>query len=545
MLKRGSSGRLFTLLACATPAFAQVPNFGPMSADLRLSQNTSYDQVWADVARSATRVGVTWSAGQDVGARFFDTRLAPVTGDLWVNSSLFLEVQDEPAIAASSGGNWLIAWSERHGYDGQLMGIFARRYDANGAPVGSEFQVNVDGLASQWRPLIAPRVGGGFLVAWSGDWDGDSFFRMYAENGAPLSGDIRINAWEFDAQVDPSLAQAADGTIFVAFVDFSGQGGVGTGLNLWGRTFNAAGVAQQAFEFPLVSGFATGDQREPRVAVDGLSRFVVVYQDALADGSGNAVMCRRFANDGTPLGVQFRVNTTTFSDQLEARVVAAADGSFLVTWLDYSQGTPRVLGQRFDPAANATGPEFQVNELAVGTSRHNVAATADFDDVYFAYDALGDQSDVYARRWRLSDQPVVYGRAKTNSQGCLPSIGWTGTPSFSGATPFTIEATNVLNNKAGLLLYGYGSSFAPFEGGTLLVAQPLRRAGAQDSGGNPPPNDCSGTFSYDFRQRMLSGADPLLVPGVTVSAQWRYRDLQESTGYGTGLTNGLRFTIAP
>ncbi len=545
MITRGSAGRLFALIACTAPAAAQLPNFGPMSADLRLSQNTSYDQVWADVARSATRVGVTWSAGQDVGARFFDTRLVPVTGDLWVNSSLFLEVQDEPAIAASSGGHWLIAWSERHGYDGQLMGIFARLYDANGAPSGGEFQVNVDGLASQWRPLIAPRVGGGFLVAWSGDWDGDSFFRIYADNGAPLSGDVRVNAWEFDAQVDPALAQAADGTIFVAFVDFSGQGGVGTGLNLWGRTFNAAGVAQQAFEFPLVSGFAVGDQREPRVAVDGLSRFIVVYQDTLADGSGNAVMCRRFANDGTPLGVQFRVNTTTFSDQLEARVVAAADGSFLVTWLDYSQGTPRVLGQRFDPSASPAGAEFQVNELAVGTSRHNVAATADFDDVYFAYDALGDQTDVYARRWRLSDQPVVYGRAKTNSQGCLPSIGWSGTPSFSSATPFTIEATNVLNNKAGLLLYGYGSSFTPFEGGTLLVAQPLRRTGAQDSGGNPPPNDCSGTFSYDFRQRMLSGADPLLVPGTTVSAQWRYRDLQDSTGYGTGLTNGLRFTIAP
>lgn len=524
---------------------AQCPNFGPMSADLRVSQMSSYDQIWCDVARGpAGQYAFAWSAGQDVFARFTNAALAPTTNDLWINTLLNLEVQDEPAIGWSSGGRVLVAWSERHGYDGEQMGIFARLLNPNGTFATNEFQVNVAGAASQWRPLIAPRVGGGFLVAWSGDWDGDAFFRILDDAGAPLSGDVRIAFWDNDAQVDPVVAQASDGTILAAFVDFSGTGGVGNGLNLWGRRFDAAGNAIDPTEFALLP-FADGDQREPRMVVDGLDRFVLVYQDAAGDGSGNAVLCRRYTSAAVPLGPPFRVNTTTASDQVEPRVAAAADGSFAVTWTDWSQGTPRIVLRRFDANAAALSGEIVVNENVAFATRSNVALAPDGSALCVAYDAQGDLTDVFVRRYRASNTPVEYGRGKTNSQGCLPSVGSSGTPTPAGTAPFWITASLVLNNKSGFLIYGFASSFTPFQGGSLLVAQPFRRVGAQNSGGNPPPNDCSGTFAYDFNARLRSGIDPALVAGTTISAQWYSRDLQDPAGYGTSLTNALRFTICP
>ena len=41
------------------------------------------------------------------------------------------------------------------------------------------------------------------------------------------------------------------------------------------------------------------------------------------------------------------------------------------------------------------------------------------------------------------------------------------------------------------------------------------------------------------------GQDPLLVPGTTVDAQWWSRDPLDPTGFGTGLSDALEFTIAP
>jgi hypothetical protein len=136
---------------------------------------------------------------------------------------------------------------------------------------------------------------------------------------------------------------------------------------------------------------------------------------------------------------------------------------------------------------------------------------------------------------------ATYCTAKVNSQGCLPLIGWTGAPSASTAPPFTITASNVLNQKAGLLIYGFTPAATPFQGGYRCMAPPIRRTPAQGSGGTIGPADCTGTYSMDFNARIQSGVDPQLVPGASVYAQWWSRDGQSPSG--SGLTNALSFTV--
>jgi hypothetical protein len=65
-----------------------------------------------------------------------------------------------------------------------------------------------------------------------------------------------------------------------------------------------------------------------------------------------------------------------------------------------------------------------------------------------------------------------YCTAKTNSQGCVPITSWNGLPSASLSSPFEVRANGVLNNKVGLLFYGYGPAALPFQGGTKCVAAP-------------------------------------------------------------------------
>lgn len=139
-------------------------------------------------------------------------------------------------------------------------------------------------------------------------------------------------------------------------------------------------------------------------------------------------------------------------------------------------------------------------------------------------------------------QPASYCTAKTNSLGCTPTIGFSGAPSATSAAPFLISGSNVLNQKSGLLFYGYAQASTPFAGGWKCTADPTRRTAVQSSNGSAlPASDCSGVFVFDFNAWIQGGADALLTPGQEVDAQYWSRD--PASAGAAGLTDALTFQI--
>jgi glucose/arabinose dehydrogenase/PKD repeat protein len=146
--------------------------------------------------------------------------------------------------------------------------------------------------------------------------------------------------------------------------------------------------------------------------------------------------------------------------------------------------------------------------------------------------------------------PVTYCTAKLNSQGCLPAISSTGTPRASQSSGFVVRASNVRNNRLGILIYSLdGPSAAQAWGGYLCVTIPLRRTPPINSGGNPSPaDDCSGVYSVDlmsFAHGLLGGspAAELLVPGTVIDAQWWGRDPGFAPPGSVTLSAGLEFVV--
>lgn len=151
---------------------------------------------------------------------------------------------------------------------------------------------------------------------------------------------------------------------------------------------------------------------------------------------------------------------------------------------------------------------------------------------------------VLARAKWGADEPTVYCTAKTNSLGCVPSIGWYGAPSASSGLAFSVTAKNLANNRSGLLFYGgNGRAAIPFQGGILCIQPQIRRTPAQSSGGSSTGTDCSGGMNVDFNAFIGGGTDPGLTAGGVIDVQFWGRDTGFPAPNNTLLTDALEFTI--
>ena len=143
-----------------------------------------------------------------------------------------------------------------------------------------------------------------------------------------------------------------------------------------------------------------------------------------------------------------------------------------------------------------------------------------------------------------SDCPpsVPYCTAKVNSQGCTPTIFTTGDPSFSGAGfAFRVQASGVLNQHPGILIWSLAGAANPFGGGTLCLSSPVNRTSGQLSGGSGSGSDCTGSYSFQVTPAFMAANS--LTPGTAVFTQYWSRDTGFSSPNNIGLTAGVRFAV--
>jgi hypothetical protein len=145
-------------------------------------------------------------------------------------------------------------------------------------------------------------------------------------------------------------------------------------------------------------------------------------------------------------------------------------------------------------------------------------------------------------------RPVVYCPAGVSANGCTATIGWSGSPSVSSTSGFTIDVANVERNRQGVLFYGLSGRTLSAWGvppvGFLCVKAPTQRMSVHNSGG--ASGVCTGTLSEDWLAFLSSHPGALgqpIAPGTTVNIQAWYRDsLSAKT---TNLSNALEFVTAP
>jgi hypothetical protein len=177
-----------------------------------------------------------------------------------------------------------------------------------------------------------------------------------------LGTETLVNTTTVGDQSYPALATISDGGYVVTWNSYTQDG---SGYGIYAQRYDASGNAIGGET--LVNTTTLGDQKYPAVAGLSDGGYVVTWESYNLN-TGSDVYAQLFDANGTAIGSETLVNTTTPSGQAESAVAALSDGGYIITWDSNVQDGSGfgIYAQRYDASGNAIGGETRINTTTVG-----------------------------------------------------------------------------------------------------------------------------------------------------------------------------------
>ena len=349
------------------------------------------DGSWAVTYRGTCPV-----TGCNIFARRFDSAGRPKTTQAAAGTAGFpvstnLTSGITTSAIASAGTTTIVAWNYDQPSPGTSVGVACRSLDAMGRAMPDEFLVSADTTTD--NVSIAPLANNNFVLSWVGNspravrgvvvrpdcmpvgaapitisttpnpvspavaangntvmygWmvDGNAYVRL-ASNTNTLQGAADVLFLPKTATDQIEFVRVAPlGQGFAVLVRWTLVGQfMGAGRIEMYRTNAAGAVLGPAVLISSRSGSDYGSSQAFGAATRMDGTMLVTWHacETTGDGQGCGVFARAFHSDGSPLGEEFTVPTTTVGDQSNPSVTALGD-SFAVVWKDDSMQAPDVAG---------------------------------------------------------------------------------------------------------------------------------------------------------------------------------------------------------
>ena len=449
-------------------------------------------------------------ASNGVYAQRFDANGTAVGAEFQVATTT-ASGQGNPSVAALTTGGWIITWDGNGA--GDNGGVFYSSYGADGAPVVSEELVNTTTSNTQEQAQSVGLPGGGYAVVWnSGTGDGSVdgiFLRIYASDGSVVASEVQVNTEFSGNQSQPDIEVLSDGRLAISWTSAtSGTAGDGSFDGIFGAIFNANGTSSVG-EFQINTITENSQQNSKIAAVPG-GGFIVVWESGAGeDGSGQSVVAQRFDNTATPIDGPFVVNELTNNTQGQPDIAVASDGSFVITWTDFtfsSDGSgDGVWAQAYDASGARLDSQQLVNTEFSGSQNLPAIAALPGGNYVVSYSSAtsgtaGDGSSTGVFQQILGD-PADF------TLGGAPLIqGFSQTRSISEADA---NAGPVLLDEDGTVAIG-DTGATGFDGGRLAVSVVLTNDMPEQQAGNDGADQDSFTLVQGDRGNgdvQISGTD--------------------------------------
>jgi hypothetical protein len=301
-------------------------------------------------------------SGWEIFAQRFDAAGAKVGTEFQVNQSTRYN-QRGATVAAASDGRFVVTW-QSFGQDGSSTGVIARTFNAVGTATGNEFSVNQSTRGIQGDADVAFLNGGNIAFTWSGRAAGDKqgvVVRVFNSTGNAVTDEVPVNQFTKGRQQDPAIAADASGGFWITW---SGRGS-GDRNGIFARRFGATGTPL-AGQF-LVNSVTKRAQEKPAVAASDDGRVLIAWQSRRQDGSGLGVFAQLYNQDGTAQGTAFQVNQTTRRHQHRPAVDFTSDGGFAVAWMGVGSGDRQgIYVREYNRDATPESAERLVNQTTQG-----------------------------------------------------------------------------------------------------------------------------------------------------------------------------------
>lgn len=337
----------------------------------------------------------------------------PVGGETLVNVTV-VGHQQNPAIALGANGEFMVVW-ESEGQDGDGYGVYARLYDSAGSPKGSEFRVNSETVGDQRYPSVAYDGSGNYIVAWQSFGDhwaqGQDttigvYTRTFDGTGTPSTAEDQLVNTETEGnQLAPCVAAASATKYVILWVDDIADG---SGNGILGRRYSAGAQPPQILQ---INTYVTGSQSQPDVAVASDSSFVAVWCSDGQDGDMGGIYGQAFSTGGAPRGSEFRVNSWAVGNQSAPSITLNETDCYVVVWSSEGQDGDGsgIYCQVYDEEASPVGSEFRVNTHITGNQTQPAVVACPngtFVAVWSSESQDGSGSGVYGHEFRTNGNPV-------------------------------------------------------------------------------------------------------------------------------------------
>lgn len=344
------------------------------------------------------------ASGTSIKAQIYAADGSKVGSEFRINTETDAD-QLAPVITGLSTGGFVVSWfdnSQTLG-DGEGTSIKAQVFGADGAQVGSETLVNTATAYSQFSPTVSALANGGFAIAWTddsgegGDDEGTSIkLQVFAADGSKSGPELLVNSETGGDQANATVTGLANGGFVVTWEDSSGTLGDAAGTSIKAQIFAADGSKVGSEQ--LVNAATASDQLKPTISALPNGGFVVTWYDfsqSGGDSSGSAIKAQLYSADGSKVGGEFLVNSTTANSQFTPTVTALSNGDFAIAWQDWSGAGGDASGssiklQVFTADGQKVGSEQLVNTSTASDQSHpSIAGYADGRFVVTWKDASG------------------------------------------------------------------------------------------------------------------------------------------------------------
>ena len=125
--------------------------------------------------------------------------------------------QFNPTVAATASGDFVVVWNSFQ--DGSSTSVHGQRFDAAGERLGGEFQVNTQTELDQFSSAVAIAPSGDFVVVWESSLGGGVQGirgQRFDAAGAPLGGEFEVNSYATSRQAEHGHALSVEGPRRVA-----------------------------------------------------------------------------------------------------------------------------------------------------------------------------------------------------------------------------------------------------------------------------------------------------------------------------------------